>query len=110
MRLIVGQILRDLGFDVAEAGHGQEALDRLRDARDTRLVLVDWNMPVMDGLEFVRAVRADRGLDPVRVVVVSTETEAAQVGRALAAGANEYVMKPFTRDVIAGKLELLGLS
>lgn len=110
MRMIVGQILRGLGFEVEEAGHGEEALVRLRVARDTRLVLVDWNMPVMDGLEFVRAVRSDRAFDGVRLVVVSTETEAAQVGLALAAGADEYVMKPFTRDVIEGKLRLLGLG
>lgn len=110
MRMIVGQILRGLGFDVVEAGHGEEGLVRLKVSRDTRLVMVDWNMPVMDGLEFVRAVRSDRAFDDLRIVLVSTETEAAQVGRALAAGANEYVMKPFTRDVIEGKLRLLGLG
>lgn len=109
MRTILGGILREVGYQVAEAGHGREGLDRLRERRDTRLVLVDWNMPEMDGLAFIQAVRAERAFDSTALVIVSTETELAQVRRALAAGANEYVMKPFTKDAVLAKLELLGL-
>lgn len=110
MRSILGGILREAGFDVHEACHGREGLDRLRAREDTRLVMVDWNMPEMDGLSFVQAVRADPAWSGTTLVVVSTETELSQVRRALDAGANDYVMKPFTRDVLLGKLRLLGLA
>lgn len=109
MRTILGGILRGVGYEVAEAGHGREGLERLRAQPDTRLVLVDWNMPEMDGLAFVRAARAERTYDSTVLIIVSTETELAQVRRALEAGANEYVMKPFTKDTVLAKLELLGL-
>ncbi len=110
MRALLGRILRDLGYEVTDAADGRDGLARLRALGTADLVLVDWGMPVMDGLEFVRALRADPALAGVRVLMVSTETEAGQVARALAAGVDEYVMKPFTRDTIVGKLELLGLA
>ena len=110
MRSILGRMLRDLGFETAEAANGREALDRLRQGPKPDLALVDWNMPEMDGLEFVRAVRADPALADVCLVMVTTETEMPQVATALEAGANEYVMKPFTRDVIREKLDLLGIK
>ena len=106
-RIIIGQILREEGLEVIEAANGQEGLDKLRESPGTGLVLVDWNMPVMDGLEFIRAVRADATFDGVRIMMVTTETEQAQVLRALQAGANEYVMKPFTREVLVAKLSLM---
>ena len=74
------------------------------------LVLVDWNMPVMNGLDFVRAVRSDPSHRKTPVMMVTTETESSQMGKALAAGANEYVMKPFTKDVIQEKLKILGIK
>ena len=107
VRLVIGGFLREMQIEVAEAANGEEGLCRLRELPDVQLVLVDWNMPVLDGLEFLRAVRADRAYDAVRVVMVTTETESEQVARALAAGANDYVMKPFTREVLAAKLALL---
>ena len=107
VRTIIRSILREMNLDVVEAGNGQEGIDRLRDSANIDLVLVDWNMPVMDGLEFIIAVRADKVYDPVRIVMVTTETESSQISRALAAGANEYVMKPFTKDVLVAKLSLL---
>ncbi|HVK11721.1 MAG TPA: response regulator [Gemmataceae bacterium] len=107
VRIIIRTILAELGLDVIEAGNGREGLDRLRAADDVRLILVDWNMPEMNGLEFVQAVRADRGYDDVRIMMVTTETEQEQVVRALTAGANEYLMKPFTKDVLVAKLGLL---
>ena len=108
VRLLVGNILREQGYDVVAAGHGQEGLERLQENPEIRLVLVDWNMPVMDGLEFIQAVRKVRAWDEVRLVMVTTETESEQVQRAITAGANEYVMKPFTAEVLVAKLSLLG--
>ncbi|HKB00761.1 MAG TPA: response regulator [Gemmataceae bacterium] len=106
-RTIIKEVLREVGLEVVEAANGREGLDQLRRADNLDLVLVDWNMPVMNGLEFIQAVRADRAYDPVRIVMVTTETEQEQVARALAAGANEYVMKPFTKEILVAKLSLL---
>ena len=108
VRMLIGKILREQGFQVCEAGHGQDGLQKLRENPDIGLVLVDWNMPVMDGLEFIQAVRRDRTWDGVRLVMVTTETECEQVQRAITAGANEYVMKPFTPEVLVAKLTMLG--
>ena len=107
VRAFIRPILLEMNLEVIEAGNGQEGLDRLREYPDTALVLVDWNMPVMDGLQFIQAVRADRANDALRIVMVTTETESEQMNRAMAAGANEYVMKPFTREVLIAKLSLM---
>jgi len=107
VRAIVSKILTDVGMDVVQAGNGREGLERMREPAGIDLVLVDWNMPEMNGLEFIRAVRAERAYDPVRIMMVTTETEQEQVLRALAAGANEYLMKPFTREILVAKLSLL---
>jgi two-component system chemotaxis response regulator CheY len=109
MRHIVAAMLRELGFDTSEAGDGREALDLLEAGERFNLACVDWNMPVMDGLTFVAAVRARREWRDLTLVMVTTEGEQGQVVRALAAGAHEYVMKPFTPDALASKLGLLGL-
>lgn len=109
-RTILRRILKEIGFEVSEAGHGREALERLKEIGTPDLALVDWNMPEMDGFEFVRAVRADHAYDSMRLMMVTTETEMEQVAKALEAGANEYVMKPFTKDVILEKLDLLGIA
>jgi two-component system chemotaxis response regulator CheY len=109
MRTILGQFLRGLGFQVVEAGDGVEALVRLGESGGADLALVDWNMPVMNGIDFVRAVRRLPAYDSMRMMMVTTETETASIARALEEGANEYVMKPFTREIIAQKLEMMGL-
>lgn len=109
-RAILRKMLTELGSEVLEAGDGQEALRLLEATADVDLALVDWNMPVMNGLEFVRAVRADARFDRTRLMMVTTETEMTQVAAALEAGANEYVMKPFTRDIIVEKLAVIGLG
>lgn len=109
MRLIIKKLLRDVGFQVAEAENGADALTALRAAPPPDLVLVDWNMPVMNGVEFIQAVRADPTYAQLPIVMVTTETELTQVEVALSAGASEYVMKPFTKEVIIEKLNLLGL-
>ncbi len=109
MRSMIANILREVGFKVTEAANGLEALESLHNGEDTQLALVDWNMPEMDGFDFVRAVRAEPAYDVVRLVMVTTTTEMDQVARALEAGANEYIMKPFTKEVILEKLDLLGM-
>lgn len=109
IRLILRKYLGKIGFDVVEAADGVEGIARLREMSQTDLVLVDWNMPNMSGVDFVRTVRAIRQYDSLPLVMVTTNTELDQIASALEAGANEYIMKPFTQDVIRGKLELLGL-
>jgi two-component system chemotaxis response regulator CheY len=110
MRSIIGGILRGLGFEVGEAGNGVEGLVKLAQPEKPDLVMVDWNMPEMNGIDFVRAARKRPEFNTVRIVMVTTETEMARMAEALASGADEYVMKPFTRDVLINKLELLGFA
>jgi two-component system chemotaxis response regulator CheY len=109
MRAILTRLMTGLGFDVAQASDGQEALDALDAGLRPDVALVDWNMPVMDGLSFIKAVRARDDLRGITLMMVTTESEHGQIVRALAAGAHEYVIKPFTEEVIAEKLALLGL-
>jgi len=109
MRRIVARILTDLGFEVVEAGDGQQGLDALADGALPQLACVDWNMPVMDGLTFITRVRAVPEWRDITLMMVTTESEHAQIVRALAAGAHEYLIKPFTAQAMSEKLELLGL-
>jgi two-component system, chemotaxis family, chemotaxis protein CheY len=109
MRRIVGSILEGIGFEVRDAGNGREGLDVLDEGWVPDLVTVDWNMPVMDGLQFVSAVRSNPALRSMTLMMVTSESEHTQIVRALAAGAHEYVIKPFTADAIRDKLALLGL-
>jgi two-component system chemotaxis response regulator CheY len=109
MRAILGKMLKEIGFEVLEAADGREALERLQQNGRPDLVLVDWNLPHMNGLDFVRAVRAEREYDGLPLLMVTTETERAQVAKALEAGATEYIMKPFTREILRDKLNLLGI-
>jgi len=109
MRAILTRLLDGLGFDVAQAGDGQEALEVLAGGVRPDVILVDWNMPVMDGLTFIKQCRAHDDYRDIVLMMVTTESEQAQIVRALAAGAHEYVIKPFTEDDIAEKLALLGL-
>jgi len=112
IRRILAATLGELGFEVCQAENGRAALTTIVEARNAdpiSLALVDWNMPEMNGLEFVRALRADSRNAGMVVVMVTTETAVDQMVTALDAGANEYVMKPFTKDVIQDKLRLLGV-
>jgi two-component system chemotaxis response regulator CheY len=110
IRSILGKKLGQLGFQVNAAENGQVGLDILRAAPSISLILVDWNMPVMNGLEFVRQVRADSTWDDVTIVMVTTETETSQMLAALDSGANDYIMKPFTEEIITERLMLLGIQ
>lgn len=110
MRMILKRMIGKLNFETTEAGDGQEALDLLEAMPEVPdLALIDWNMPVMNGLEFVTRVRANPRLRGMTLVMVTTESEHSQIVRALAAGAHEYVIKPFTENAMIEKLGLLGL-
>lgn len=109
MRRIVSSTLKDLGYETVEAGDGQQALDALEVGDEFQLACIDWNMPVMDGLTFVTKVRENRTWRGITLMMVTTESEHGQIVRALAAGAHEYLIKPFTPDALRDKLELLGL-
>ena len=110
MRRIVGRILSDAGFEILEAGDGQEAIAVLEANADLPvLACVDWNMPVMDGLTFITEVRKRPEWRSITLMMVTTESEQDRIVRALAAGAHEYLIKPFTGDALVEKLDLLGL-
>jgi two-component system chemotaxis response regulator CheY len=110
IRRILGATMKDLGFEIAEAGNGREALEELaRLPNPVQLVLVDWNMPEMNGLEFVTRFRNEKIQPDAKVMMVTTETAVDQMVQALEAGADEYIMKPFTREAIVDKLRLLGV-
>ncbi|MGV3710127.1 MAG: response regulator [Gemmatimonas sp.] len=110
VRSMVGRIMRECGFETFEAGHGLEALERLKEHGVFDLALVDWNMPEMNGYDFLCAVRADAQYAEMRIMMVTSESEMPQLVRALSAGANEYIMKPFTADAMRDKLSILGFS
>lgn len=109
IRVMLGRMLTDLGHEVEQAADGREALDHLErcgsDLPD--LILVDWNMPVMDGYSFLKEVRGRGDLRALTMMMVTTEVESEQMVRALAAGANEYLMKPFAKEDLLAKIELL---
>jgi two-component system, chemotaxis family, chemotaxis protein CheY len=109
MRKIIAGALRKLGYETVEAADGAEALKVLEAGPLPDLATVDWNMPVMDGLTFVTQVRANRDYRALTLMMVTTEAEHGQIVRALAAGAHEYLIKPFTVDALEEKLSLLGL-
>lgn len=110
MRIILSGYLSQLGFNVIEAEHGKSALAHLEQNGGQDVVLVDWNMPVMNGLDFVTEVRKNPAYKDVRLLIVTSESELAQVSKALRAGADEYLMKPFTRDSLLQKLRLMGIQ
>lgn len=110
MRMILKRILLGCGFDVVEAADGQQALEVVAAGPVPDLACIDWNMPVMNGLEFVSAVRKQPECRQMTLMMVTTESEHSQIVRALAAGAHEYVLKPFTNEAITEKLSLLGLT
>ena len=109
LRRILGAYLQQLGFEVSEAGNGREALDQLHTSDCPNVVLVDWNMPEMNGLEFIQSVRSEERFRNLPLMMVTTELEMDHVAAALDMGANEYVMKPFTKESLADKLQLIGL-
>jgi two-component system chemotaxis response regulator CheY len=107
MRAILRKYMRKLDYEVVEACNGEDALKRCEETQDIDVALVDWNMPVMNGLDFVRALRARKEYDDVKLMMVTTENDVAHIEAALSAGANEFVMKPFTYEVLEEKMALL---
>ncbi|MBL8987031.1 MAG: response regulator [Gemmatimonadales bacterium] len=109
MRTMLGRMMAEFGFEILQAGHGKEALAVLEANGRPDVMLLDWNMPEMNGFELLVTVRGDARWSDLPIIMVTTETEMAQVAKAIEHGVNEYVMKPFTKDVLLSKLELLGL-
>ena len=110
MRRILRGIVEPMGFEVSEAGNGKQGLEQLNQFEDVELVLVDWNMPEMNGLEFIEIIRSNPNYDDLKLVMVTTETEPTRMARALLAGVDEFVMKPFTADILVEKLQLIGVT
>ena len=109
IRMILGRTLRELGFEVREAGNGIDALAVLSAGPPVDLVMADWNMPVMDGLELLRRIRGNAQFSAVPVVMVTTEAEMGQMALAIEAGATEYIMKPFDKEIVETKFQEVGL-
>ncbi len=110
MRSILAGILKTLDFEVEDAGDGAAALEKLDREGPYDLALIDWNMPEMSGYDVVKAVRSQHRFDSLPLVMVTTETELSRVSEALDAGADEYIMKPFNREMLLEKLVLLGIE
>jgi two-component system, chemotaxis family, chemotaxis protein CheY len=108
VRKVARRILEANGFAVAEAGDGQQALDACR-AELPKFILLDWNMPVMDGITFLRALRTEFGPDDPLVIFCTTENDMEHIEMAISSGAQEYIMKPFDEDIIMGKLSQAGV-
>lgn len=108
VRKVARRILEANGFTVAEAGDGQQALDACR-AGLPDCVLLDWNMPVMDGITFLRALRGEFGPANPPVIFCTTENDMAHIEMAITSGAQEYIMKPFDEEILVGKLGQVGL-
>jgi len=110
MRRIIGKYLAELGFEVHEASSGLEALVQAHKLEGLSLVMLDWNMPEMDGRTLLLRLRAEPEFADLPIMMVTTESEMEQVEVALAAGASEYLMKPFDRQALLEKLLLLGFD
>jgi two-component system, chemotaxis family, chemotaxis protein CheY len=108
VRKVARRILEANGYDVEEAGDGQQALEACR-AGLPDVVLLDWNMPVMDGITFLRALREEFGPDNPMVIFCTTENDMAHIEMAMMSGAQEYIMKPFDEDILVGKLDQAGM-
>jgi two-component system chemotaxis response regulator CheY len=108
--MILSKILKELGYEVREAANGREALAVMEvEKTAVTLVLADWNMPEINGLDLLKRLRQKPELASLVVIMVTTEADLDQMVTALEAGANEYVMKPFTKDILVEKLELVGI-
>jgi len=111
VRVSLGRIMKQLGFEVFDAADGKEAVTQMEQHPDMALILLDWNMPVMNGYEFLIHLRSDpQHTSTPPVIMVTTETGMSSMLKALAAGADEYIMKPFDRDTVAGKLDIIGME
>ncbi len=108
IRKVARRIIEELGFTCEEAEDGQQALDFCK-KQFPRVIMLDWNMPVMDGLTFLKELRALPGGDEPIVIFCTTENEMDKIQEAIMAGANEYIMKPFDAEIVSGKFSQVGL-
>jgi len=110
-RTMVARMLSDLGYETLEAANGTEALAQLDQIADIGLILLDWNIPTMNGVELLERLKSEKEkyANPI-VVMVSTENNRGQIAKAMQLGAREYIMKPFTKEILEEKLALLGLK
>jgi two-component system chemotaxis response regulator CheY len=109
IRRVLRRVLEEHGINCLEATNGQEGLEKLRAVAPVELALIDWNMPIMDGLSMLKRLRAE-GFTETKVMMVTTEAENDFILQALEAGADEYLMKPFDREAFSEKLSMLGFS
>ena len=107
MRMIIGRTLKELGHEIREAGNGREAITVLKAETGWGLVMADWNMPEMNGLEMVIAVKAEEVFKPLPIMMVTTETELSNIQKAMDAGAAGFIMKPFKKEAIQEKIASL---
>ncbi|MBI5062883.1 MAG: response regulator [Desulfatitalea sp.] len=106
VRTIIESTLKPMGYQVLQAGNGLEALDHLaKYAESVELVLLDWNMPIQDGYETIKCIKANPYYDHICILMVSTESEDEKIGQAMAAGANGYLSKPFGSEELAEKVK-----
>lgn len=106
VRTIIENTVKTMGYETMQAGNGQEALDILaQNAGDTELVLLDWNMPILDGHETVKQIKANSAYNHLCIIMISTESEDEKVGQAIAAGANGYLAKPFSQEELESKIQ-----
>lgn len=108
IRKVARRILEDLSFEISEAEDGLKALDICRKEMP-EAILLDWNMPVMDGLEFLAQLRREPGGEKPKVVFCTTENDVGHIAKAMRAGADEYIMKPFDREIVEAKFAEVGL-
>ncbi|MEW6012064.1 MAG: response regulator [Elusimicrobiales bacterium] len=104
MRLIVSRIMKELGYEVGEAGNGKEAIEALKTDSSYSLVMADWNMPEMNGYEMVVNIKSDDNLKKIPIIMVTTETETGNVSKAIEAGASDFITKPFKKETVQEKI------
>jgi len=107
IRQIERKYLEEMGFEVLEAEHGEQALEVLKENPDIKIILLDWHMPVMNGYEFLKKVRANPEWSDIKIMMVTTENQQKSVIDAIMAGANEYLMKPFDKEMLETKIRYL---
>ncbi len=108
VRMVARKILQELGFETSEAEDGKKAMEACQKAMPD-VILLDWNMPVMNGIEFLRELRAYPGGDVPKVVFCTTENDLAHIMEAMGSGADEYIMKPFDQEIIQSKFSQVGI-
>lgn len=108
IRKVARRVLEELDFEILEAEDGQKALDQCQDDMP-EAILLDWNMPVMDGLEFLVQLRSRKNGDVPKVIFCTTENDISHIAQAVQAGADEYIMKPFDREILENKFQEVGL-